>query len=258
MPERGPTVAVVIPCYGYARFLPDAVASLRAQTRPPDEVLVVDDGSPDDTSAVATSLGVRVLRTRNGGLASARNTGARNVSSDLVVFLDADDELHPSYLARCVAAWEEAGPRTFVYTQWRETGTGSGVSSWPAFDVERLKEWNYVHASALLPRAAVLDHPYRGLRLGWEDWDFYLGLVEHGYRGVLVDEPLLLYRQHGASMIDRLYASDVKRRYALAVLALRHRRLYGARHVRRRWVAVVTGVVAAVWRRVRRVRGVAR
>jgi glycosyltransferase involved in cell wall biosynthesis len=174
------------------------------------------------------------------------------VKSDLVVFLDADDELHPTYLERCVAAWEEAGERTFVYTQWQETGTGDAVSAWPAFDVDRLLEWNYVHASALIPRAAVLENPYRHLRVGWEDWDFYLGLVQRGYSGVLVDEPLLLYRQHGASMIDRLYASDVKRRYALAVLAVRHLPLYGPRLAWRRVWAVGTGVVAAVGRRLRR------
>lgn len=249
-----PSVAVVIPCFDYARFLPEAVASVRAQTRPADEVLVVNDGSTDDTVAVAESLGVRVLTKRNGGLASARNAGARAVASDLVVFLDADDELHPTYLERCVAAWEAAGERTFVYTQWQETGTSDAVSAWPAFDRDRLLEWNYVHASALIPRAAVLENPYRHLRVGWEDWDFYLGLVQRGYRGVLVDEPLLLYRQHGASMIDRLYSSDVKRKYALVVLALRHLPLYGRRLAWRRVRALVAGFVAAVGRRLRRPR----
>ena len=87
-----PTVSVVIPCFNQGHFLSEALESVLAQTRPADEVVVVDDGSTDNTSAVVRRFpSIRCIRQPNRGLASARNTGLRHTSCDYLVFLDADD-----------------------------------------------------------------------------------------------------------------------------------------------------------------------
>lgn len=96
-----PTISVVIPTYNRARFLPAAVASVRAQSYPCDEILIVDDGSSDDTAEVVAALGpgVRLIRQANAGPAAARNRGIDEARCDLVAFLDTDDRWLPGKLA---------------------------------------------------------------------------------------------------------------------------------------------------------------
>jgi len=86
------TVSVVIPCHNYGRFLPQTLGGVLAQTYPVKEIIVVDDGSSDDSAEVATSFsGVRLIRQPKQGIAGARNTGAALATGDLIAFLDADD-----------------------------------------------------------------------------------------------------------------------------------------------------------------------
>jgi glycosyltransferase involved in cell wall biosynthesis len=93
-------VGVVIPCYAQEHYLGEAIESVLAQSRPADEVLVVDDGSPGDTGSVVRRYpGVRVVRQANAGIAEARNTGLRESRSRLLIFLDADDRLLPTAIA---------------------------------------------------------------------------------------------------------------------------------------------------------------
>ena len=94
-------VTVVIPAYDRAELLPRALASVAAQTAAPAEILVIDDGSADDTAAVAERLGARVLRhERNRGVSAARNTALDAAGGEWVAFLDTDDEWLPFHLER--------------------------------------------------------------------------------------------------------------------------------------------------------------
>ncbi len=94
-----PTVSVVIPCFNQGHFLAEAIDSVFAQTLPPSELLIVDDGSTDDTAAVARRYSsARYLAQPNLGLARARNRGLRAARSEFLVFLDADDRLRPGAL----------------------------------------------------------------------------------------------------------------------------------------------------------------
>jgi glycosyltransferase involved in cell wall biosynthesis len=94
--EKLMTVAVIIPTFNHARFLDEAISSVLAQTRPADEIIVVDDGSTDDPAAVVARFSeVHLIRQQNRGLSAARNTGLRSCATSHVVFLDADDRLLP-------------------------------------------------------------------------------------------------------------------------------------------------------------------
>lgn len=94
-------VSVVIPAYNAAVYLQATLESCLRQTLPPGEIIVVDDGSGDETAAVAGKFGcgVRVERVKNGGVARARNIGARLACGEFLLFLDADDKLVPTALA---------------------------------------------------------------------------------------------------------------------------------------------------------------
>ncbi len=97
-----PTISVIIPVHNGERFLAEAIRSVLAQTLPPNEIIVVDDGSTDASAEVARAFGlpVRVLAQPNLGPAAARNLGVENACGDLLAFLDADDLWLPDKLAR--------------------------------------------------------------------------------------------------------------------------------------------------------------
>jgi glycosyltransferase involved in cell wall biosynthesis len=105
---RSPSVSVVMPAYNRGRFLATAVGSVMAQSRPCHEIIVVDDGSTDDTADVVRSLGprVRYLRQENAGPAAARNAGIRVATGDWVAFLDTDDRWLPEKIERQLAIVE--------------------------------------------------------------------------------------------------------------------------------------------------------
>ena len=110
---EAPLVSIVIPCYAQAHFLSEAIESVLAQTHPKTEIIVVDDGSPDNAAeVVARYPGVLCVRQENRGLAEARNTGFRASNGEYVVFLDADDRLTPNAIEShlsCFAKHSEAG-----------------------------------------------------------------------------------------------------------------------------------------------------
>ena len=94
-----PLVSVLVPCFNQGRYLMDALRSILFQTYSHHEILVIDDGSTDDTREVAARFDkVKYFYQENRGLASARNAGIRESKGDLLVFLDADDLLSPSAL----------------------------------------------------------------------------------------------------------------------------------------------------------------
>src|ERR671911_2120937 len=104
-------VSVVIPCYNQAHFLGEAIESVLAQSYPRFEIIVVDDGSTDDTSKVAARYpGVRYVYQNNQGVSAARNSGLARSEGEYVVFLDADDRLLPEALEtglKCLEARPE-------------------------------------------------------------------------------------------------------------------------------------------------------
>jgi len=101
-----PSISVITPCYNGAKYLRETIESVLAQTYPPLEMIIVDDGSTDDSAAIAESFGppVRVIRQTNQGESAARNRGIAEARGDYLHFLDADDLLHPEALHHLAAA----------------------------------------------------------------------------------------------------------------------------------------------------------
>ena len=178
------SVGVVIPTYNHARFLADAISSVLTQTRAADEIIVVDDGSTDDPeSVVAQFPKVQVIRQDNRGLAAARNTGLRNCSASLIVFLDADDRLLPSAIEAGLACFALRPECAFVYGGYRrisENGTPFGPDIFYPINGDghlTLIQFNIIqmHAAVLYRRDCLLtvggfDESLRRL----EDHDIYL------------------------------------------------------------------------------------
>lgn len=116
-------VSVVIPCYKQAHFLGEAIESVLAQTYPAQEIIVVDDGSPDETKEVSIRYpSIKYVRQTNQGLSAARNTGYRNSRGMYLVFLDADDRLLPHHLSTCIKAFQRRPDAAFVCGDYRFLG----------------------------------------------------------------------------------------------------------------------------------------
>lgn len=124
----GYSVSVIIPTYNRARLLPEAIDSALGQTLPPLEVIVVDDGSTDDTARVVARFGERVvyLHQPNAGPATARNNGVRRARGDLVALLDSDDRWLPRKLEVQLPLFADPGVGV-VYGGFRCFGGGSGA-----------------------------------------------------------------------------------------------------------------------------------
>ena len=128
-------ISVIIPCYNSAPWVGGAVESVLAQTWPPHEIIVVDDGSSDDPATALRLFGdkVRLVRRENGGLSAARNKGVRESTGEWFLFLDADDRLFPDALEKLSAKAESSGADV-VYgfvLQRREPATETRLHSRP-------------------------------------------------------------------------------------------------------------------------------
>lgn len=200
-----PAVAVVIPVRDGARHLPGAIASVRAQTLPAAELVVVDDGSSDDTVAVAEALGVRCVRRPGGGAAAARNTGVRATTAPVVAFLDCDDRWHPTKLEMQVAVLESDAELGWVSARGRvRFATGLERVPW-APGLADGDELPGALGSTLVVRRAVFDR-LGGFDEGYqasEDLEWLLRSRDAGIRDV--ELPALAdVHLHGAnSTLDR-------------------------------------------------------
>lgn len=125
------TAAIIIPAYNAAAFLAEAIDSALAQTHPAAQVIVVDDGSSDDTAAIAARYddALVLLRQKNQGVSAARNHGAAHATAEWLLFLDADDRLRPNALEK-LSARAQAADFGVVYGQTLHFG--ADADSWPA------------------------------------------------------------------------------------------------------------------------------
>lgn len=232
-PER--TVGIVVPCHRHGLFIDECIESIRAQTLPASQVVVVDDGSDDPETIQALRRlehdgDVLVLRLPdNRGPSAARNRALRELRTSYVLPLDADDKLLPDALERMVRQLEQCPPDVgYVYPHARYFGTRNDDVVSPAYNLFLLMRSNYCPAPALFDRRAFeagVEYSEQ-IVFGHEDWDLVLQLAERGLRGVPADGPTFLYRRRGLS---RANAVEYGPAAFDEVIRGRHARLYEAR-----------------------------
>ena len=193
-----PRVSVVVPCHNGGRFLESLLASLATQTFRDFEIVVVDDGSTEPQTGdklAALDPSVRVVRQEQRYMAGARNRGFAEARGELVVPLDCDDTLDPSYLAETVPLLEAAPPDVgFVFTHLRLTGELEGVVERHFNRFDQLL-FNYLPYCMLVRRSAweAAGGYDETLRDGSEDWEFSIRLMSAGYCGSELGKPLFTY-----------------------------------------------------------------
>lgn len=222
--KSGPLVSVVIPCYRQAQFLGEAIESVLGQTYPNLEVVVVDDGSPDNTQTVTARYpGVMYIRQENGWVSAARNTGLERSSGNFVMFLDGDDRLLPSAVRAGVEQLLRHPEYGFTSGQFRFIDSEGKVTYVPKIreihkdHYQQLLLRNYISmlASVMYRRSILQEVGGFDTKLrGCEDYELFLRITRSHPVGCH-DQIVAEYRRHGDNM-----SRDAARMMRTAVKAL--------------------------------------
>ncbi len=191
-------ISVIVPTFQHASALPICLEAIFAQTYPRLEIIVVDDGSTDNTQEVLQKYQdrIKIIKQANQGANPARNRGLQEATGEFVIFCDADVIMKPQMLERMFQALLDHPEASYAYASfwfgWKHF-TGQ------PFDGERLRQTNFIHTSSLIRRQDFPGFDNAIKRL--QDWDVWLTMLEQGKRGVLVPETLCTVSIHGASRI---------------------------------------------------------
>ena len=212
-----PTFSIVITAYQAADTIATAVESALAQTHPPLEVVVVDDGSTDDLAGALEPYAeqIRVVHRENGGGAAARNTGAEAARGDFMAVLDADDAYHPRRLEAIAELARARSELDLLTTDARlilggeEVGTFAAATPFATanqrtsiFDTCFVGGWPAVRLSRL-ESIGGFDESFR---IAY-DWDCWLRAILDGAEAGFVDQPLYDYVLHDGSLSANRVAS---------------------------------------------------
>jgi hypothetical protein len=201
-----PKVSVIIPCYNTHLFLPEAIASIRAQTYRDLEIIVVNDGSTNpETLALLNQLpqDVQVVHKPNGGLSSARNYGIAGSRGEIMVALDSDDRFAPSFIEEAVNILDREKQTGIVSSHVQEFGSSSKVWRTTATDDLSFLTENRVVACSAFRRQCWADAGGydEQMRQGCEDWDFWIRVTQHGWKVHVIPKKLFYYRKLEGSMM---------------------------------------------------------
>jgi glycosyltransferase involved in cell wall biosynthesis len=240
-----PLVSVIIPCFNQAQYLTEAVESVLGQRHSDWEIIIINDGSQDNTSEVAQALAnnhpghrIRLLEQANAGLAAARNAGIRACSGQYVLPLDADDKIAPAMLETTVSCLQADPGLAIVYTDAWYFGAVNHSQATIDYDFNYLCHQNHLQYCSLYRREVWerVGGYSTNMTWGYEDWDFWISCGEAGFQAKHIGEPLFHYRVKAESMFTRALKHDLELR---AQIVLNHPRLYN--EPTRQWARSVLG-----------------
>lgn len=207
----GRRVSVVIPAHDAATTIGGTLTGALTQTHADVEVVVVDDGSTDDTAAIVAAHGDRVVlvRQEHAGVSAARNAGMAAATGDHVVFCDADDIMLPHHVSRALAVLDEAPARSFVASQALVLDTDGirqgNVLGFEALPPQRQRrevlEGNIIPIHVLFPTAMSTEIGPMDADLDrCEDWEYWIRAIVAGWRVAYQMEPSALHRTTPGSL----------------------------------------------------------
>jgi glycosyltransferase involved in cell wall biosynthesis len=201
-----PKVSVIIPCFNLGKYIHEAIDSTLNQTFQDFEIIVVNDGSTDpETNRILDSLDksrIKVITTENQGLASARNNGIEAAAGEYILPLDADDKIAPAYLEKAVKILDENKNIGIVYCEAEFFGEENLKWDLPEFRLSRILIDNLIFASSFFRKDdwRKVGGYKPEMIYGWEDYEFWLSLIELKREVYRIPETLFFYRKRSDSM----------------------------------------------------------
>lgn len=207
-------VSIIIPCYNAEKWLGEAIESALMQDYRWIEVVVADDGSVDESQAVAAEFRrrVRYVHQPNRGSSAARNLGVRHATGELIQFLDADDLLHRKRLSTMMEAWKLQPEVPFVAASYRSFSIGEagfreivecGLGDTPHAAQRDALSANYLPWAGLFRREFLAEiGPWNENLTRWVDLEYHARIAARTNSFIFVDAPLYGYRQHEGPRIS--------------------------------------------------------
>lgn len=209
-----PLVTIMVPCYGQVHLLGECLDSLLDQEYTAWEALVIDDASPgggvDEVVHSKKDSRIRLVsHTKNRGLGAARNSGARAGTGELLLPIDSDDCLKPTYLSTLVPLFIHNAALDCAFTDFELFGTVSGIWEFRHTRIDKIVYFQWIPGPGVLMRRRLWERvggycEADVMRHGNEDWGFWLAATESGFRFERVPLALYRYRRHGETMVKRL------------------------------------------------------
>jgi len=194
-------VSIIIPNYNHSEYLGRSIRSALNQTYKNIEIIVVDDGSTDNSLRIAEQYeknGVHLIKKRHTDQQDTCNVGVSRSKGKYFVFLDADDLLHPQYVELTLEHFKKNPSKAFVYTQHVRFGVVNILFRSQKYDPCELyvTSNNFITSTSLMKKEVYEQNGGHSVSIPYfYDYDFYLTLAENGFEGVLLDKPLFFYRK---------------------------------------------------------------
>lgn len=208
-------ISIVIPCFNHWRYIREAVDSALKQTHVDKEIIVVDDGSivqaDTDILDFLKSKNIELSRIEQSGPAAARNHGIEKASGDLILPLDADDKIAPTYIEKAHKIFAEQDNVGIVYCDAKYFGKRDDAWELPPYNFPDILFDNYIFSAAIFKRDdwKEVGGYNSNMRHGWEDHDFWLSIIALKKTVIRIPETLFYYRQETDSRTNR-FKSDQK------------------------------------------------
>ena len=225
-------VSVIIPYYNDGKYIAETLASVEQQTYPAIETILVDDGSTDENSIrVFDTIQIkkgRKLHEENAGPSAARNLGIVLSTGKYILPLDADDKIDPTYIEKAVTILENNPQCGIVYCEAKFFGADSGKWHLPPFTMGRMLLSNIIFNAGLFRKEdwEICGGYDESLRIGIEDWDFWLKILELGRTAYQIPETLFYYRIKSTSRNRMFIMQEDKVRETYLAIQNKHKALY--------------------------------
>ena len=240
-------ISVIVPCYNQGIYLKETIQSALASTYRPLEIIIINDGSTDDSLELARVLEaqhpeVRVLDQANSGVTKARNSGIAAAQGEYILPLDGDDLISNTYIEKGIAVLSMRPEVKVVYCQAEKFSTTTR-KPWKLkpFSLQQLAKDNMIFVSALFRKADALAVGgfSEDMQLGREDWEFWIKLLKNGGEVVQLPEVGFFYRLTPTSKRKKTGGTNFKRA-RIAYLNAKHadffeRELNGPLRIQRTW-----------------------
>src|SRR5688572_13575667 len=202
-----PLVSFIIPCYNHGRYVKEAIDSIWIQQYPATEIIVVDDGSSDDTQEIVKQIpGIKNIYQKNQGLSAARNTGIKHSTGEYLVFLDADDWLLPGSIITNVEYLQAKNDLAFVSGAHDKVFVDKGevrheYQAVKANHYQQFLQGNYIgmHATVMYRRRVFDEFLFDVSLRACEDYDLYLN-ISRKHPVLHHEKNIAAYRLHTTNM----------------------------------------------------------
>lgn len=226
---ESPLVSIITPCYNDAKFIHIPIESVLNQPYDNFEMIIINDGSTDpETLHILENVKhpkISIIHQKNKGLPGARNNGIRASNGKYILPIDADDKITFICLTRSVEVLNSKPEVAMVYGNYRTFGEEERFITTGKYNTYRILFGNYFAVGSMFRRVAWEDVKgyTESMTGGWEDWEFWIKLIEKGWKMEKVEEVLFMYHKHGESMVNRTHKNF---RHVMAQIRSLHPNLY--------------------------------